>query len=79
MEKNYFKIISLDDSINVCKNQDDQIFFTITNKQWESDFYGRKFGSLQIGNFDYLNKFSYKQIAEPLDELMTCADKKIMI
>jgi len=76
MEKNYFKIISLDDSINVCKNQDDQIFFTITNKQWESDFYGRKFGSLQIGNFDYLNKFSYKQIAEPLDELMTCADKK---
>jgi hypothetical protein len=74
MKKNDFKIMSRADSISVCRNQDGQIFFTIINKPWESDFYGRKFGSLQIENFDYLKKFSDKQIAELFDELMTSAD-----
>lgn len=75
MKKNDFKVMSLVDSISVCKNQDDQIIFTITNKPWESDFYGRKFGSLQIVNFDYFNKFNDMQITESLDPLMAAADK----
>jgi hypothetical protein len=74
MGKNGFKIMSQDDSISVCRNQNGQIFFTITNKQWETDFYGRKFGSLQIRNFDYLNKFNDKEIAESLYILMMSAD-----
>jgi hypothetical protein len=76
MEQSSFKIISRDDFIGVCRNQDGHIFLTITNKQWEADFFRRKFASLKIENFDYLNNLSDRQIAESLNQLMTSADKK---
>ena len=75
MRGSNFRLINNGDgSIGVCEEKNESSFFSLKTKTWESDFFKRKFGTIQIDRVDHINSLSDKQVIESLVLLMEFAD-----
>ena len=70
-----FEIKKKDGAFYVLIAEDKKIVISLKIKEWETDFFKRKFGSLFIKP-NLLNKLSYKNINNAIDSLLSYADQK---
>jgi hypothetical protein len=70
-----FKLDQDSDYISLCLDEGHKLF-TIELKEWESEFYKRKFGALNVEDIDCLNKLRKRDVLTLLENILSAADRQ---